>query len=104
MASDKINLKNLRIDIKKYRNKEKAKIIKDVSENEKDTGSTDVQIALLSKAIDKLVLHLKKHPQDVHSKKGLITMVIQRKKQLAYLKKVSEKRYSAIIKKIGLKK
>jgi len=84
--------------------KEKTKIIKDVSENEKDTGSTDVQIALLSKAIDKLVLHLKKHPQDVHSKKGLITMVIQRKKQLAYLKKVSEKRYSAIIKKIGLKK
>ena len=84
--------------------KEKTKIIKDVSENEKDTGSTDVQIALLSKSIDKLVLHLKNHPQDVHSKRGLITMVIQRKKQLAYLKKVSEKRYSAIIKKIGLKK
>ena len=84
--------------------KEKAKIIKDVSADEKDTGSADVQIALLSKAIDKLVLHLKKHPQDVHSKKGLITMVIKRKKLLAYLKKISEKRYSAIIKKIGLKK
>jgi len=84
--------------------KEKTKIIKDVSEDEKNTGSADVQIALLSKAIDKLVLHLKKHPQDVHSKKGLITMVIKRKKQLAYLKKISEKRYSAIIKKIGLKK
>ena len=84
--------------------KEKAKIIKDVSRNEKDTGSADVQVALLSKAIDKLVLHLKKHPQDVHSKKGLITMVIRRKKMLAYLKKVSEKKYSAVIKKIGLKK
>ena len=84
--------------------KEKTKIIKDVSEDTKDTGSTEVQIALLSKAIDKLVLHLKKHPQDVHSKKGLITMVIRRKKLLAYLKKVSEKRYSVIIKKIGLKK
>ena len=84
--------------------KEKTKIIKDVSDDEKNTGSTDVQIALLSKAIDKLVLHLKKHPQDVHSKKGLITMVIQRKKLLAYLKKISEKRYSVIIKKIGLKK
>lgn len=84
--------------------KEKAKIIKDVSENEKDTGSADVQIGLLSKAIDKLVLHLKKHPQDVHSKRGLITMVIKRKKMLAYLKKTSEKRYSTIIKKIGLKK
>ena len=84
--------------------KEKTKIIKDVSEDEKNTGSADVEIALLSIAIDKLVLHLKKHPQDVHSKKGLITMVIKRKKQLAYLKKISEKRYSAIIKKIGLKK
>jgi len=84
--------------------KEKTKVIKEVSENEKDTGSSEVQIGLLSKGIDKLVLHLKKHPQDVHSKKGLITMVIKRKKMLAYLKKKSEKRYSAIIKKIGLKK
>ena len=84
--------------------KEKAKIIKDVSADEKDTGSADVQIALLPKAIDKLVLHLKKHPQDVHSKKGLIQMVIKRKKLLAYLKKISEKRYLVVIKKIGLKK
>ena len=84
--------------------KEKTKIIKEVGENEKDTGSSEVQIALLSKEIEKLVSHLKKHPQDVHSKKGLITMVIKRKKMLAYLKKNSEKRYSAVIKKIGLKK
>ena len=84
--------------------KEKSKIIKDVSENEKNTGSTDVQIVLMSKKIDKLVLHLKKHTQDVHSKRGLITMVIRRKKLLTYLKKISEKRYSAVIKKIGLKK
>ena len=84
--------------------KEKSKIIKDVAENEKDTGSADVQIALLSKQIDKLVLHLKKHAQDVHSKKGLITMVIKRKKQLAYLKKISEKRYLTLIKKIGVRK
>lgn len=84
--------------------KEKVKVIKDVSENEKNTGSADVQIALLSKAIDKLVLHLKKHPQDLHSKRGLITMVIKRKKMLTYLKKISERRYSAVIKKIGLRK
>ena len=83
--------------------KEKTKIIKDVASDEKDTGSADVQIALLSKKIDKLVLHLKKHPQDVHSKRGLITIVIKRKRLLAYLKKTSEKKYSAIIKKIGLK-
>lgn len=84
--------------------KEKTKIIKDVSADEKDTGSSEVQVALLSKEIDKLVLHLKKHPQDIHSKKGLVQMVIKRKKMLAYLKKTSEKRYADIIKKIGLKK
>jgi small subunit ribosomal protein S15 len=84
--------------------KEKTKIIKDVATHETDTGSSDVQIALISKEIEKLVSHLKKHPKDVHSKKGLITMVIKRKKLLAYLKKMSEKRYLAIIKKIGLKK
>ena len=84
--------------------KEKAKIIKEVSSDEKNTGSTDVQVALLSKTIDKLVLHLKKHPQDVHSKKGLIKMVIKRKKLLAYLKSTDEKAYSSVIKKIGLKK
>ena len=84
--------------------KEKTKIIKDAGTNEKDTGSSEVQIALLSKEIDKLALHLKKHQKDVHSKKGLIKMVITRKKLLAYLKKTSETRYAAIIKKIGLKK
>jgi len=84
--------------------KEKTKLIKEVGISEKDTGSADVQIALLSKEIDKLVLHLKKHPKDVHSRRGLIGMVIKRKKLLAYLKKESEKRYSKIIKEIGLKK
>jgi len=83
--------------------KEKSKIVKDISENEKNTGSIDVQIALLSKEIDKLVLHLKKHPQDVHSKRGLLRMVIKRKKLLAYLKKDSETKYSELVKKIGLK-
>lgn len=84
--------------------KEKTKVIKEVATDEKDTGSTEVQIALLSREMDKLVLHLKKHPKDIHSKKGLINMVVKRKKLLAYLQKISEKRYQAIIKKIGLKK
>ena len=84
--------------------KQKAKVIKEVATHEKDTGSTDVQIALLSETIDKLILHLKKHPQDVHSKRGLIKMVVKRKKLLANLKKESEKRHSAVVKKIGLKK
>ena len=82
----------------------KIKIVKEHGIHEKDTGSSDVQIALLSEEIDSLVSHLKDHPKDLHSKRGLIRMVIKRKKLLAYLKKESEKRYSAIIKKIGLKK
>lgn len=84
--------------------KTKEKIIKEHNVHQKDTGSADVQIGLLTSEIDKLVLHLKKHAKDLHSKRGLIRMVIKRKKLLAYLKKEDEKRYSAIIKKIGLKK
>ncbi len=84
--------------------KEKTKIIKEHNVHEKDTGSCEVQIALLTKEIDKLLLHLKKNPKDLHSKRGLIRMVVKRKKLLNYIKKESEKRYNGIIKKIGLKK
>lgn len=83
---------------------DKTKLIKEHAVHEKDTGSSDVQIALLSKEIDALVLHLKDHPKDLHSKRGLIRMVIKRKKLLAYLQSEDEKRYKEIIKKIGLKK
>lgn len=86
-------------------NKEKkTKLIKEFSINEKDTGSSDVQIALLSEEIENLVNHLKDHPKDIHSKRGLIRMVVKRKKLLAYLQKEDEKRYKSIIKKVGLKK
>ncbi len=84
--------------------KEKTKIIKEHNVHEKDTGSAEVQIALLTKEIDKLLLHLKKNQKDLHSKRGLIRMVVKRKKLLSYLQKNSEKRYNAIVKKIGLKK
>jgi len=84
--------------------KEKTKIIKEIGINEKDTGSADVQIGLLSKEMDRLVSHLKKHPKDDHSRRGLIGMVVKRKKLLAYLKKDNEKRYIKVIKEIGLKK
>ncbi|KKP42921.1 MAG: 30S ribosomal protein S15 [Parcubacteria group bacterium GW2011_GWA1_33_6] len=82
----------------------KAQLIKEHAIHEKDTGSSDVQIGLLSQEIEALVSHLKDHPKDVHSKRGLIAMVIKRKKLLSYLKKEDEKRYKEIIKKIGLKK
>lgn len=82
----------------------KTKIVKEHGIHQKDTGSSDVQIGLLSEEIDALVSHLKDHPKDLHSKRGLLRMVIKRKKLLAYLKTEDEKRYSAIVKKIGLKK
>ena len=72
--------------------------------HEKDTGSADVQIGLLSQEIDSLVLHLKNHPKDLHSKRGLIKMVVKRKKLLNYLKDENEKRYKEVVKKVGLKK
>lgn len=86
-------------------NKEnKTKLIQEFGINDKDTGSSDVQIALLSQEIDNLVTHLKDHPKDAHSRRGLIRMVVKRKKLLAYLQKEDENRYKDIVKKIGLKK
>ena len=83
---------------------EKEKIIKKYKTHDKDTGSSEVQIALLSEEIGRLVSHLKKHPKDFHSKRGLIKMVMNRKKLLNYLKKDSKRRYNETIKKLGLKK
>jgi len=69
-----------------------------------DTGSPEVQIALLSEEIKQLLLHLKKHPKDLHSKKGLLKMVSKRRTLLVYVKKESTRRYNIILEKIGLKK
>lgn len=83
---------------------EKTKIIKKYKLHEVDTGSPEVQIALISEEIKQLLLHLKKHSKDLHSKRGLLKMVSKRRSLLDYLKKESTKRYNNIIKKIGLKK
>jgi len=83
---------------------EKEKIIKDFQPKEADTGSPEVQIALVSEEIDKLLSHLKKHPKDFHSKRGLLRMVAKRRKLLEYLKKENEKAHKELIKKLGLKK
>ncbi len=72
--------------------------------HDKDTGSAEVQVAILSEEIQRLLSHLKKNPKDNHSRRGLLKMVIKRKKLLTFLKKEDEKRYASIIKKIGLKK
>ncbi|PIP23816.1 MAG: 30S ribosomal protein S15 [Candidatus Nealsonbacteria bacterium CG_4_10_14_0_2_um_filter_38_17] len=84
--------------------KQKSKIIEAAKVHDTDTGSSEVQIALLTEEINKLVLHLKKHPKDLHSKRGLLKMVAKRRKLLGYVKNESERRYNAIVKKIGLKK
>ena len=83
---------------------EKLKIIKKYKLHETDTGSPEVQIALLTEEIKRLVLHLKKHPKDFHSKRGLLKMVAKRRKFLKYLKEEDIKRYNSIVKKIGIKK
>lgn len=83
---------------------QKTKIIEESKINEADTGSADVQVVLLSEEITQLLSHLKKHPKDLHSKRGLLKMVSKRRKLLKYLQKEDEKRYTALIKKIGLKK
>ena len=82
----------------------KQKIIEKFKIHEKDTGSTDVQIAVLTEQIAKLADHLKKNPKDNHSRRGLLKMVATRKSFLDYLKRENEERYEAVAKKLGLKK
>jgi len=83
---------------------EKTKIIAKYKLHDLDTGSAEVQVALLTEEIKRLVLHLKTHPKDFHSKRGLLKMVAKRRKFLRYLEEEDVKRYNSIIKKIGLKK
>ncbi len=78
--------------------------MKDVQVHDKDTGSPEVQIALLSKRIDELASHLKKNPKDNHSRRGLLQMVATRKTHMKYLEKKNPRRYNSLVKKIGLKK
>jgi len=83
---------------------EKIKIIEKYKLHSLDTGSPEVQIALLTEEIERLILHLKTHPKDFHSKRGLLKMVAKRRRFLSYLEEEDGKRYNSIIKKIGLKK
>jgi small subunit ribosomal protein S15 len=81
---------------------EKIKIIEKYKLNKLDTGSPEVQIALLTEEIKKLVSHLKKHKKDLHSKKGLLQMIVKRRKLLKYLEKEDPKRYKKILEKIKI--
>ncbi len=83
---------------------EKKDIIKKFAREKTDTGSPEVQIALLSIKIDKLVKHLKEHGQDVHSRRGLLGMVGKRRRLLSYLHKRDEKRYKVLTSELKLEK
>ncbi len=83
---------------------EKEKIIKKFAVEEGDTGSPEVQVALLTNQINKLADHLKEHNKDVHSRRGLLSMVSKRRRLLNYLSSRYQKRYQELIKKLELKK
>lgn len=83
---------------------EKQKIIKEFARNEKDTGGTEVQVAILTKEINNLSEHLKVHIHDYHSNRGLLRKVGQRRNLLQYLAKKDIQSYREVIKKLGLRK
>ena len=82
---------------------EKANIVKEYKRNEGDTGSPEVQIALLTENINKLQNHFKSHKKDHHSRTGLIRMVNLRRKLLAYLKRKNSESYNELVKKLNLR-
>ena len=84
--------------------RQKLNILKDHAVHETDTGSPSVQVALLTRQIDELTTHLKKHRKDNHSRRGLLKMVGKRKRLLDYLSKKDNKSYNTLTKKLGLKK
>ena len=83
---------------------EKQQIIKEFARDEKDTGSAEVQIAILTKEIEKLTAHLKEHKHDYHSNRGLLMKVGQRRSLLKYLAKTDVQKYREVVKKLGLRK
>ena len=83
---------------------EKTAIMQEYAIHEGDTGSPEVQIAVLTKRIRDLPEHLKEHPKDHHSRRGLLKMVGHRRNLLAYLQKVDIERYRAIIARLGIRK
>lgn len=84
--------------------RKKERVIKEAAIHDTDTGSAEVQIAILSKRIDELASHLKKHLKDKHSRRGLLQMVADRRTHLKYLEGSNKKRYNAIVKKLDLKR
>jgi len=83
---------------------EKSEIVSSYGRDTKDTGSPEVQVAILTKRINELTSHFKEHAKDHHSRRGLLKMVSRRRKLLDYLKKTDFKVYKSLIEKLGLRK
>jgi len=83
---------------------QKQRVIALTATHEKDTGSPEVQVSILTRRIDELAAHLKKHKKDKHSRRGLLAMVASRQKHLRYLQKKNPRRYGALVRKLELKK
>ena len=83
---------------------EKAKVMKEFGTKEGDTGSPEVQVAILSSRIATLTEHFKTHKKDNHGRRGLLVMVATRRKLLDYVKKKDESRYSNLIQRLGLRR
>lgn len=82
----------------------KQEIVKDYAVKKNDTGSPEIQVAILTERIVNLTEHFKVHAKDNHSRRGLMKMVNQRRRLLAYLKTTDEQRYAQLIKRLGLRK
>ena len=82
----------------------KSEIVREYARNNKDTGSTEIQVAILTEEINQLTAHLKEHTHDYHSRRGLLKKVGQRRSLLDYLLKEDVKRYRELIKSLGLRK
>ncbi len=85
-------------------NDEKSKLMKDFATKEGDTGSPEVQVAILTSRITTLTEHFKTHKKDNHSRRGLLKLVARRRKLLDYLKMVEESRYHNLIKSLGIRR
>ena len=84
--------------------RKKLNIIKETAVHDKDTGSPEVQISLLTRRIEELTGHLKAHNKDKHSRRGLLQMVANRQSHMNYLQKKSVRRFNGLMKKLNLKK
>jgi len=84
--------------------RKKQNVVGEVARHDTDTGSPEVQIGLLTKRINELAAHLKKNPKDIHSRRGLLGMVADRRAHLKYLEKKNVRSYTALLKKLDLKK